>query len=75
MASIAARAERLALAVMAVEAAMGKLAAAYGVDAPVLPEARDPMLEQSMRLEVMAEFLGGLELPAQKETARAKAKG
>lgn len=57
MASIAARAERLALAVQAVEAAAAALAGALGVDAPALPQSRDPMLAQAAQLEVLAGFV------------------
>jgi hypothetical protein len=60
MASIAAKAERLARAVQAVEEAMGDLAAAGGVDAPSLPISRDPMMAQAMRLEAVAGFLRSL---------------
>lgn len=66
MASIAAKAERLGLAVMAIEDAMINLAAARAIDAPPLPTSNDPMIQQAMRLEVVAAFINSLDAPAQK---------
>lgn len=60
MASTAARAARLALAVQAVEDAMTGIAEARGIEAPPLPVGRDPAITQAMRLEGVAAFLRSL---------------
>lgn len=63
MASTAARAERLALAVAGMEAALAAAAAARGMAAPSLPTSRDPVIAQAMQLEAMAAFVRTLDAP------------
>lgn len=70
MASTLARAERMARAVMDVEAAMQEVAAAQGVEAPPLPSHRDPAAGQAMRLEAMATFLRTLAAEPEKTAGK-----
>jgi len=57
MATTAARAARLALAVGEIEAATQVLAGAVGVAAPALPASRDPVIAQAAQLETLAAFV------------------